>query len=327
MITTKEEYKNLFNNVHELIHKSHLSSLFSFEIFDSFPNNIGDELRKDFNNEITYTLNEFKLYSLGISNPKEYIGERTESVLNGFHFTHPFYKIQEIAKKNNEIPSTIMGIDGSDLAIYNIDFESVISEKQLVYFVGLIEGFILDSVRVLYYNKEAYIEQHTVEPPLADLKALANYEELKIERIINITERKWGSGSFTTRFEKLNNKFGIQLGFEPKLQSLFDEANLLRNCILHNGGKVSSDYYSEIGINKGLNIGDKITINRYFNEAIYYLSLDLVKKLYCLIESLSFYDSPEQSLALADTDFGYFKDYMIIEDNHLYKRLHEKGIY
>lgn len=327
MITTKEEYKKLFHNVHELIHKSHLSSLFSFEIFDSFPNNIGDKLRHDFNNEITYTLNEFKLLASGIPNPKDYIGERTESVLNGFHFTHPFYKIQEIAKKNNEIPSSIMGIDGNELAIYNIDFKSVISEKQLVYFVGLIEGFILDSVRVLYYNKENYIEQHAVEPPLSDLRGLVNYEELKIQRIINVTERKWGSGSFTTRFEKLNNKFGIQLGFDSKLESLLDEANLLRNCILHNGAKVSSDYYTEIGINKGLHIGDKITIDRYFNEAIYYLSLDLVKKLYCLIESLSFYDRPEQSFALVDTDFGYFKDAMINEDNHLYIRLHEKGIY
>ncbi|MFD2890403.1 hypothetical protein ACFS5J_00025 [Flavobacterium chuncheonense] len=327
MITTKEDYKNLFHNVHELIHKSHLSSLFSFEIFDSFPNNIGDKLREDFNNEIKYTLSEFNLYSQGVQNPKEIIGERTESILNGQFFTYPFYKIQEIAKKNHEAPISLMGLNGIPLAIYNVDFESVISEKQLVYFVGLIEGFILDSVRVLYYNKEHHIEQHIIEPPLSVLRTSADYENLKIQRIIDITERKWGAGSFTTRFDRLNTKFGINLGFDPILLNLFDEANLLRNCILHNGAKVSSDYYSAIGVHKGLNIGDKLNVSRYFNEALYYLSLDLVKKLYCQIESHSFYDSPEQSFTIADTDFNYFKDTMLDNNNWIYKRLHEKGIY
>lgn len=65
MITTIKDYTKLFENIIELIHKAQISSLFSYEVFDSFPNNISDSLKSDFNSEITYSLNERQLFIEG----------------------------------------------------------------------------------------------------------------------------------------------------------------------------------------------------------------------------------------------------------------------
>ncbi len=270
-------------------------------------------------------MNERQLFAEGKSPEKirDLLGQRSESVINGSFFSYPFYKIQKIAHKNSESPRIVAGVGNNKLLIYDIDFQSIIAEKQLVYLIGLIEGFILDSVRILYYTNEQYIEQHIVEPAFSTLRTLENFEELKIERIIQVTERKWGAGSFTTRFNKLQTKFGIDLEFHSRLIALFDEANLLRNCILHNGAKVSIDYYNFIGKSRGFNIGDKLNINRYFNESLYYLSVDFVTKLFCVVDSLSF----QTEIGQLVYDHGYFKDVMLNEDNWIYQRLTEQGIY
>jgi hypothetical protein len=325
MITTIEDYTKLFKNNLELIHKAQISSLFSYEVFDSFPNNIGASLKSDFNSEIIYSLNEGQLFIEGKNQEeiKAILGERTESIINGFFFTYPFYKIQKIAHKNSETPKVIAGVGNNNLLIYDIDFHSIISEKQLVYIVGLIEGFILDSVRVIYYSNEEYIEQHNVEPDFSTFKSLENFEELKADRIIHITERKWGNGSFSVRMNKLKSKFGIDLDFDSRLVDILDEANLLRNCILHNGAKVSLDYFEFIKDKKEINIGDKIKIDRYFNECLYYLSLDFITKLFCLIEPMTF----KTGIAKLVYDHSYFKDVMLKEDNWIYKRLNENKIY
>lgn len=243
--------------------------------------------------------------------------------MNGSFFSYPFYKIQKIAHKNLETPKVIAGVENNKLLVYEIDFHSIISEKQLVYIVGLIEGFILDSVRVIYYLNDEYIEQHKVEPDFSTLKSLENFEELKADRIIRITERKWGNGNFSTRMDRLKTKFGIDLDFDRRLVDILDEANLLRNCILHNGAKVSIDYFDFIKGKKEINIGDKIKIDRYFNECLYYLSLDFITKLFCLVEPITF----KTGIAELVYDHSYFKDVMLKEDNWIYKRLNENKIY
>jgi hypothetical protein len=86
MTKTIEDYLKLFENNLELIHKAQLSSLFSYEVFDSFPNNISDSLKSDFNNEIMYSLDERQLFIEGKNKEeiKTILGERTNSIINGF---------------------------------------------------------------------------------------------------------------------------------------------------------------------------------------------------------------------------------------------------
>ncbi|MFD2565010.1 hypothetical protein [Aquimarina rubra] len=325
MKTTSEDYIKLFENILELIHKAHLSSLFSYEVFDSFPNNISDSLKSDFNNEISYSLKERQLFIEGKNKEeiKAILGERTKSIINGSSFSYPFYKIQKIAHKNSNTPKVIAGIGNNNLLISEIDFHSIISEKQLVYIVGVIEGFILDSVRVIYYTNEEYIEQHNVKPDFSTLKNLENFEKLKTERIIHITHRKWGKGSFSTRMKRIKSKFRLDFDFDKRLVEILDEANLLRNCILHNGAKVSIEYFDFIKGKKETNIGDDIMIDRYFTECLYYLSLDFVTKLFYLVEPITF----KTGIGELVYDHSYFKDVMLKEDNWIYKRLTENKIY
>ena len=109
------------------------------------------------------------------------------------------------------------------------------------------------------------------------------------------------------------------------MQAIFDEANLLRNCILHNGAKASKNYYSAIGVTKGLNVGDPIRIDKYFNEAMYYLSIDLINKLFYIVDSYSFQGHSDQSQV--DEPVSYFKDVMLDSENWIFNRLTKQGIY
>jgi hypothetical protein len=45
---------------------------------------------------------------------------------------------------------------------------------------------------------------------------------------------------------------------------LFDEADLIRNCVLHNGSKVSEDYYKKFGKKRELQLMEPIKLNNHF---------------------------------------------------------------
>ena len=104
---------------------------------------------------------------------------------------------------------------------------------------------------------------------------------------------KWSKGGFTTRIDSLRTKFKIILGFKKALQALLDEANLLRNCILHNGSKVSRQYLEQFGEKRNLILNTPINLSPHFIRAIFYLSIDFIRVLFVEVSKIAFKPSME----------------------------------
>lgn len=188
--------------------------------------------------------------------------------------------------------------DLSELTFFN----QQILEQNLVYFVALIESYMHHSAEFIYKHKSEYLEKKK--------------------------DREWAQNSFSGRLNKLNDRFGINLGFEQNLLSLFDEFDLLRNCILHNGSKVSPRYHDKFKEIREINLGDPIELSKYFLNAVYYLSSDFVELLF--IETSNLVQDKNGALmaklSLSITPAGFNKDYMTKKGNWMHTELTENGV-
>lgn len=294
---------------------------FSLKTFESFPNNINSKVKSAWENSIEYNIKEFAAF---IS--KSNIEPRTEEIIEANKISTPYMILQRMHKDNsNDIITTV---NGNPIKVTKIDFEQLILEQQLIYFVGLIEGYLIESIQVIYSNKTDLLSDHDLELNFKELNDLENFDNIQKKMIEMAIGRSWSIGSFSTRMERLRSKFGITLKFKKELKELFDEANLLRNCILHNGSKVSSDYMSQFGTKRKINKNDNIHFSVYFLDALYYLSLDFVKELFIEVTNLS-WESMTRGAAedwICGAHNTYYKDHILNKDNYIYKELKRNNI-
>jgi hypothetical protein len=109
---------------------------------------------------------------------------------------------------------------------------------------------------------------------------------------------------------------------------LFDEADLIRNCVLNNGSKVSEDYYKKFGKKRELQLMEPIKLNQSFLNAIYYLSIDFVKILFIEVSKICY--GHTKGLAqtylskLGPTEF--YKDLINSPNSRMFKDLREIGV-
>jgi len=312
----KISYDKLYKNITISLHKSYLASKFHFNTMKDFPNNISDDVKWPMVDALDYYLKEYEIFSQG-KNPEE-LWKRSKRVIEWDFYLHPFHAIQKLSNNTDMWDKNIMTMNNEKLLIQNINFDSIIIEQQLVFMLGLIEGFIFDSVKTIYYNNDKYILKN---PKGKNPDQLSGQE--KLDMINNLNSRKWSMWWFSSRFDKLNHTFDINLWFKKELINIFDEANLMRNCILHNCSKITQNYYKIFWKHRNLDIGDNLEINEYFLESIYYISLDLIRILYLEVNAKWFNnDNIKYELG-----WNYYKDFMNKKWNWLYERLNEKGVF
>lgn len=312
-------YKALTSDILSGILKSKLLLDFSLKTFDSFPNNLHQSVRHSMDKSFNHSLKEREAYLKG-----EYIETRDKVILEGDRLLFPFIDLLKLEGKKSKNNFTFVG--DNPMLVNELKFHQQILEQNLVYFVGIIEGYIYDSVRVLYSCKPNFLGEHNLSLGFSEIIKYNNIDDIKTKMVEMAVGRKWSEGGFSNRIEKLRKKFGILLDFKKELQNLLDEANLLRNCILHNGSKVSTDYLKDFGKKKNLQLNAPIEVSPYFIDAIYYLSLDFVKLLFIKTSEIA-WDKTKLGLDFSNIGpCGYYKDVMMKKENWIYQELHDNGI-
>lgn len=311
-----EHYKDLTYDFITKIYKMKIQFEFSIKTFQGFPNNLSTQVKSGWEQAMEYNIREFGAF---ISKSK--IEPRTEEMVQANRIATPYMILQKIYRDNtNEIITTV---NGHPIKVAKIDFEQLILEQQLTYFVGLIEGFLIESIQILFENKPDFLSDHDLELKFKEINALENFENIQKKMIEMAVGRSWSAGNFSNKIEKLRTKFGITLKFKKQLKDILDEANLLRNCILHNGSKVSSDYLDQFGTKRNITKGDNIKFSVYFLDALYYLSLDFVKELFIETSNLSWNSITKSSAEdwICGAHNSYYKDHIWKEDNYIFQEL------
>jgi hypothetical protein len=156
-----------------------------------------------------------------------------------------------------------------------------------------------------------------------------NLEDIQDHMIEEAMGRDWSVGSFTKRVEKLQAKFGVNLGFKKQILLLFDEANLLRNCILHTGSKISPDYAQQFGKARKAKKGDQVSFNSHFAMAITYLSRDWIKDLFMNV-SASCWGSGHREQAdncICGIHNFWFREAFLNPQNEWHKVMRDNGVF
>lgn len=305
-----EEYKKLTSDFISRIYKVKILSEFSFNSFNEFPNRIHKEAKYSWEKSIDYTIRERESFASGSE-----IEVRDSEVIEGDRISIPYIHLQRI--HNNESQKIVTSIGGQQTTVCKIDFEQLVLDQNLVYLIGLIEGFMLESVILIYKNKSELLSEHDLQVDFKTLNEMNDIQTLRNHMIDQAIGRTWSERGFSTRIEKLRTKFNIILGFKKDLIKLLDEANLIRNCVLHNGSKVSKEYEEGFATKRLLKKNDSIKFSKYFLDAIYYLSLDFVKSLFINTSGCVWGDGEKinSEIYISGIHPNYFKDVMLTKGN------------
>ncbi|MDC1068430.1 hypothetical protein OAQ99_04655 [Candidatus Kapabacteria bacterium] len=323
-INSNDPYLKLHRNTILEINKSRLAFLFSMKSLEDFPNNLTDIVTQPFHANWKKSLDDGDAIVHGeeFNNLREF----DDVEIEGNFYTSPYINIINTLKRKNKSYNVIQSvIGGRYFNVPQIDFTQILISQQIVYLVGIIEGFTLDSVKYIYSNKIDYLYQHQIALPINEIVNNTR-TELESMAITKATERKWSDGSFSKRFKKLKDKFEIDLDIDKVLIDILDEANLLRNSILHNGSKFTNDYAKLYGRKRNIKEGDSLSTTSYFVELLYYLTIDVIniltKETYKIVNDIE--DGIPHLFIIGDVSF--YKDSINNTDNWIYKRMVENGV-
>lgn len=248
---------------------------FSLLTFSDFPNNIHSNVRKGFDSILKEMIDSIDDY---LNNGNFVLPERSKQYDEFGELVEAYNWVLSSEGENSQSQS--MTLEGKVFLTRKIDFNQQILEQNLVYISGVIESFMYDSVKLIYENNPDLIASHEKSLSFKEILEYDDLQNLKTKLIDLAVGREWAKGSFSSRIEKLRTKFKIQLSLKKDLQKFLDEIYLIRNSIVHNGSKVTKDYHDAFGEQRDIIIGDKLEISQVRLQALYYLSIDLIKLLF-----------------------------------------------
>lgn len=151
------------------------------------------------------------------------------------------------------------------------NFRDLIYEQELVMLLAHLDAFFDQSVRAMCVA-EPRILHGNKELTWSDILHCENFEGI-IRRMIETYTLELGVKPVAQRFKHLQGKHGLKIALEEGCMPLrvLDDAEALRNIIVHNGGRVSREYLKRTK-RSDVKIGDVVSVDEGF-RGIAYLSV------------------------------------------------------
>jgi hypothetical protein len=126
----------------------------------------------------------------------------------------------------------------------NMDFEQLLSYQEIVMLIAHLDAFFSDSIRAICM----------AHPEMLNRKKQVTWEEVlqfrNREEIIHYLSEKYvydfGMKTFPERINKLKERHGLDVQFSSEDLDFLEEVRNVRHIIVHNGGRISSDFLSNV---------------------------------------------------------------------------------
>lgn len=208
----REHLRGILNDFNQEVAKNFLLGDISQKLFTSFPDNMPENIKKHWREEIQKLI-------LRSKNPEEYN-------FKDFGF---FLSLIHTIPSNGE----------------NADFEQVIFRKDLIYYISHLEGLFQDFYRVIYMEKPELLPEDR-EIKWKEITSKSNLNSL-IECLIEKQLEKSGYDSLSQQILRLNNRpFLFKVELKKNLIEKLEEYVIIRNLIVHNGNKVNGIYLDKV---------------------------------------------------------------------------------
>jgi hypothetical protein len=253
--------------------------LIAYEIFSDFPNNLPEKQKaplQDFPTELA------KLLANVLTGTK---GART--IINMGKLTippelHLPFTMTEISKKTLKDA----GITQS------IDFERLVLSQELIMAFAHLDAFFSESIRAICRIKPDVLKTDK-QVSWATALEFDNKQSLS-EFLTETLAYELGWGSFEKRISSLKSKFGLDLQISSEILENLRQADLLRNLIAHNGGRVDQEYRQKS--NKGnLLLGEPVPLDIEFVNNVSADAMELAGELYTQV-SINFFAKTQKEI-------------------------------
>jgi hypothetical protein len=171
-------------------------------------------------------------------------------------------------------------------SLSELDFDFVLNDMQLVLFLAYFEGFLSDSlraacskdIRTLYSNRKMSIEK---------ILTSGNWDSL-VTRVIDDYTYEAGWKSLPERLLFLTNILGLGIDLPQGELDELKEDELLRNIVVHNGGRVSQEYLDRT-TEKDKKLGETVPISSQMIERLMNLIQWFASDIYVAISTKFFW--------------------------------------
>lgn len=180
-----------------------------------------------------------------------------------------------------------------------IDFNKAITAKQLVMIFAHLDAFMADSLRMIC----------RIQPQVMKSSKTVTWETMidagtwdsLLDIMIDSYVADFVKPNVAKRVEFMSRQLGLLITISQKETKLLEEAENLRHCFVHNGGRVDSSLLKKLQRND-LILGSEIHIDTEYLEEIYRIAFNLAGHIFKSIsEKFLGFDSEKNILPVWTT--------------------------
>jgi hypothetical protein len=164
-----------------------------------------------------------------------------------------------------------------DISPHDLDFNRLLCSQQLVMVLAHLDAFMADSLRAICrVRPEVLMSEKKLE--WSTLISCGGWDEL-LAHLIEQYVFEFGWRSIYKRVQFLKEQLGLVIDFPESDIELLEEAENIRNIIVHNGGRVSQEYIARTG-RDDLRIGDFVPVTLEYVDEVSMAASTLAGELF-----------------------------------------------
>lgn len=252
-----DDYRQIYLNYELSVTQTRLISVISGEILREFPKNIPKDIgvpvfRKL--KEIFETMSDY--FERTRSQDKNASLEQNNE--NNADINNEKNKKNEVPFLIDEIFTLTTLIANRGIRLKDIDFQRILYSQELVMHHSNFEGILTDSMRTIcYVCPDVMKRKRTIE--WEEILSCGCWDEL-MDTLVEKFVRDMGWETLEKRLALFTDFLNLDIQFDENDITIIKEVELIRNLIVHNGGKVNQEYIA-LKNAKGLKIGDYIPLD------------------------------------------------------------------
>lgn len=238
-----EEYRKVYNRYQVSVNQSRVLTVVAREVLKDFPRRLPSDLRKSFHAGLEGFIHALAAFMAeqGIAVPEkiseimESRGEHPDQYEVQLDFFIPAFRMVAAAGSLDASPE------------HAFDFERLLYSQELVVHFAYLDAFMGDSLRAICQVRPEVLKSNR-QVDWATILSCGGWSEL----LAHLCEKyiyEFGFLRFPKRLAFLREQLGLAIRCPDAAATFIEEAENVRDIVVHNAGRVSQEYMRRTGRN------------------------------------------------------------------------------
>lgn len=280
-----EDYRDIYNSYQLSVNQTRVLTLVAIETFKDYPRRLPDSIRQGFAETVAQVV-ERAAHVASMAESKGVVEEARLHV--------------ELETPSHEVVMPLLiiailhGFLGIDISLAELNFERAACSQELVMVYAHLDAFMCDSLAAICRLRPDVMKS-TKQMEWARILSYDGWEEM-LGHMIEEYVFQFGWQTVSKRVEWLRQRIGLPIDYEDADLVFVDEAEKVRNIVVHNAGRVSEEYIRKTGDTK-LPVGELVPLTLEYTEKAFYATQALAGRLFIGVSEKFFGKTEESSTA------------------------------